>query len=270
MRILITLCLTLCSVPGARSQCSAPRYQVGVVLADSPSELIANISIPLRDFSPGRLVCLASSLRDLYRSRDSIIVSIFSSHKAASRSVGMLLGETTGADVQMLQTLHARYVFSRGRHEEYVELLPALALESHMSHGPFDTRIDLPTAAAPHCHVEIANRCLIASEDTAHRFDVLRPRASGRMTLAGTITRSGRIKGIRVVNADFHSGADGSQLASAAVQNLSSWRMESGPRQDSIRITYSYVLDTSLPVIHPIQIRWISPNEVQIRGRPPS
>ena len=171
--------------------------------------------------------------------------------------------------IKALGQMHGRYVFSKARHEEYVQLVPELALHSHMEFGPFDTRIDLPTAAAPHCRVALANRCLIASEDTTYRFDALRPMASGKITLAGTIARSGKIKGVHVVNAGLDPGADGNQLTSAAVQNLSSWRMEAGSRQDAIRITYSFTLDVSLPTIHPVQVRWASPNEVSIRWKPP-
>jgi hypothetical protein len=169
----------------------------------------------------------------------------------------------------MLARLHARYSFFKDRHEEYLDLIPALAYESSMRDGPFDTRIDLPAAALPHCRVEIADRCLVASEDTTERFDVIEQRASGRVTLAGTITRSGRIKGVHVVNAGLDPRAGGSQLTNAAVRDLSSWRMEAGPRQDRIRITYSFTLDTSLPRRDPIQVRWAPPNEVEIRWSPP-
>ena len=67
MRILVAFCLVVCSHPGAFAQCRAPHYHAAYALVDSSSEFIGSISIPLRDFAPARLVCLAASLKERYR-----------------------------------------------------------------------------------------------------------------------------------------------------------------------------------------------------------
>lgn len=54
-------------------------------------------------------------------------------------------------------------------------------------------------------------------------------------------------------------------LASAAIQNLSSWRLEPGPRDEPIQITYSYAIDNSLRHTDGMQVQWNLPNAVSIR-----
>lgn len=53
--------------------------------------------------------------------------------------------------------------------------------------------------------------------------------------------------------------------ASAAMQNLSSWRLETGPRDESIQITYSYAIGKSLRRMDGMQVQWALPNSVSIR-----
>jgi hypothetical protein len=51
-------------------------------------------------------------------------------------------------------------------------------------------------------------------------------------------------------------------VASAAVENLSSWRLEPGPGEETFQITYSYAIDNSLRHIDGLQVRWVLPHEV--------
>jgi len=269
MMRLAAVCLVLCSGIGAFAQCPTPRYRTGATLADSKAELIMSISIPLREFAPSRLVCLATSLKERYRDRPSIIVSIFSSPEAASNSIGVLLQEETTAEVRMLAQMHGRYVFSSERHEDYLELIPVLTWQSNMWNGPYDTRIDLPIAATPRCRVEILQRCLIASDGIDYPYEALKRGASGTVTLAGTVTRSGKISHVRVVKTESAPEGEASLLANAAARDLSSWRLEPGRRHGVIQITYLYAIDKSLPKRGHTDVRWVLPNEVAIRGNPP-
>jgi len=266
---LTVLSLVLCSGIGAFAQCPAPRYRTGFTLVDSRAELITSISILPRDFTPSRLVCLATSLKERYRDRTSILVSIFSSHKAASTSLGTLMPVYGREDVSMLAQMHGRYVFSAERHEDYVELMPVLTWEWHMDKGPFDTRIDLPVVAAPRCRVEIQERCLIASNGIDYPYEALKRGASGTVTLTGSVTRGGKVSDVRVMKAESVPEGERDLLANAAVQDLSSWRLEPGRRESAIQITYSYVIDKSLPWNVQTRPRWVPPNEIVISGRPP-
>jgi TonB family protein len=227
--------------------------------------LFTDISIPLQDFAPSRLVCLATSFKERYQGRSSITVNVFSSHKAASRSI--LLQEYTKEDLEMFAQMHARYVFDADRHEEYIEILPEGVTPS-LEAGPYSTRIDLPVAAAPHCRLEIDSRCLIALQYVAYPHEALRRRTSGTVTLTGTISRGGKVNHVRVVKEQSVPEGDEHLLANSAVQDLSHWRVEPGPRKYAIEIAFSYVIDSSLPRKGQTEVQWALPNEVAIRGNP--
>lgn len=239
------------------AQCHPPHYRIGPELADSESELIMNIDISYQDFAPASLVCLATNLRNENRGRSTIMVSIFSSHKAAFSTVGFLSGqEDTKEEYAALAQLHARYIFFAERHEEYIEIMPAGVTSAH-SEQPYETRIDLPVATTPHCKLEISNRCLIALQDFFYPAKLLKGKPSGTVTLAGTITRAGKVTQVRIVKAESISAND-------AVQNLSTWRLEPGPRDEPIQITYAYAIDNSLRRMDGMQVHWALPHEVCI------
>ena len=214
MRILTAFCLILCSGTGTFAQCRAPQYHVGVTLANSKADLIMSISIPLQQFAPSGLICLATDLKERYRGRNSIIVNIFSSQKAASRS--FVLQEYTRADLEMFAQMHARYVFFADRHEDYLEILPAGATPS-LEAGPYGTRIDLPVVSAPHCRLELDNRCLVALEEVVYPYEALKRKVSGVVTLTGLISRSGKVNRVRVVKTKLDAEGEKDLLANAAV-----------------------------------------------------
>ncbi len=60
-------------------------------------------------------------------------------------------------------------------------------------------------------------------------------------------------------------------LLTEASRNLATWRFEPGPQKIPLRITYSYVIDSSLPIPAPyhqqIDARLELPNQITIRGR---
>jgi hypothetical protein len=160
--------------------------------------------------------------------------------------------ESNRETMKTLPQMHAECSFDAEKHEDFVEIMPT---------GPFSTRIDLPVETTPHCKLEIDNRCLIALQQFPYPAQLLNGKPSGSVTLAGTITRAGTVDHIRVVKAESIS-------ASAAVQNLTSWRLEPGPRDESIHITYSYAIDNSLRRMDGMQVQWALPNAVSIRIPP--
>lgn len=268
MRFLAALCLALCSGLGAFAQCHAPRYQAGATFVDSTSVLVRSISIPLQDFSPSKLVCLATRLRERYRERSNILVNIFSSRKAAW--TGITVQEYDEKLWRTFAQMHARYSLDADKHEEYIEILPLGVVPSWPQRArPYSTRIDFPVATAPRCRLEINSRCLVALADLDYPRKELKKKASGTVTLAGTITCGGELTRVRVVKAEIHPTGENNPLVNAAVQNLSSWRVEAGPHREAIRVTYSYVIDNSLPDTDPTQVQWALPNEVTIKGSPP-
>ena len=253
---LILLMLSAASIFCA--ECDPPHYREGAIFADRDSVLVQSISMPLVDFTAGKLVCLATALKERYRDYHHITISIFSSHEA-SRT--LIYGQESNHEtMKTLSQMHAEYSFDAGKHEDYVEIMPTGALpgNSFPRPGPFSTRIDLPAETTPHCNLEIDNRCLIALQQFPYPAKLLNGKPSGSVTLAATITRAGKVDHIRVVKAESIS-------ASPAIQNLASWRLEPGPRDESIQITYSYAIDDSLRQMDGMQVQWALPIAVSIR-----
>jgi TonB family protein len=243
--------------PALFAQCRPPHYREGAMLADSNSVLVQSISIPLVDFTPRKLVCLATSLKERYRDYHYITINIFSSHEA-SRT--LIYGQESNREtMETLSQMHAEYSFDVDKHEDYVEIMPTGAFpgSSFPRPGPFSTKIDLPASFPPHCQLEIDNRCLIALESPSYPDQAQKRKASGTVALAARITRTGKVDRIRVVRAESIS-------ESAAIQNLASWRLEPGPRDEPLRITYSYAIDNSLRHTDGMQIQWALPNAVSI------
>ncbi len=241
----------------ALAQCRPPQYREGAIFADSDPVFVQSISMRLRDFTPSKLVCLATSLRERHRDYRSIGINIFSSHEAAQ--YGIYVQESNREDIETLSHMHAQYSNDADKHENYVEIMPTGAFPGGFSFGPgpFSTRIDLPAEASPHCQLEIYSRCLIALEYPSYPDEALRSKASGTVTLTATITRSGKVEHIRVAKAE-------SIAATEAVQNLSSWRLEPGPRDYPIQITYSYAIDNSLRHMDGMPVQWALPNAPSI------
>jgi Gram-negative bacterial TonB protein C-terminal len=252
------LILWMLLAPMLCAQCRAPHYRMAGILAESDANLDMNISLPFQEFAPTSLVCLATSLKRSNSRRSTIIVNIYTSQKAASRSLGFLTDiEDTVEDRAALAHLHARYNFFAETHEEYIEIIPAGVTSAH-SQQPYETRIDLPVASPIRCQLEMHGRCLIALQQFPYPAKLLKGKPSGSVTLGGTITRAGKVDHIRLVRAESIS-------ASAAIQNLASWRLEPGPRDEPIQITYSYAIDDSLRKMDGMQVQWALPNAVSIR-----
>jgi TonB family protein len=233
--------------------------------------LIENISIPWDGFSPDNLVCLATRLRERYRDRSHILIYIFSSHETSKYSI--MVGELDEGVFRTFKQIHALYVLDADADYAYLKILPAGVLPPHTAstEGPYSTQIDLPVSGTPHCYLEINARCLIVLEDPRYPFEAFKRRGSGTVTLAGTITRSGKVSQVRVTKKE--SAPEGEEdvrdlMAAAAVSNLSTWRLEPGPHAEAIQITYSYVIDHSLPRGVSGQVQWALPNGVEISTSP--
>lgn len=243
------------------AQCRPPVFETGGVLVDSSSEIIMSISIPMQDFGPSRLICLAQSLRAIYSGRSTIIASVFASPWAASHSIGLLLGQEDSRDqIEAINQLHAVYVLDINRNEEYIKLIPLHEGGSHNETGPFDTRIDLPATTTPHCRLEVRNRCIMALDDLAYPYEALRQKVIGTVTLSAIISLQGTLHQVRVVNTAAIPPNGGAVLIKAAIKNLSSWHLEPATHSDFLQITYSYEIDDSLPRFSHPKIEWALPD----------
>ncbi len=224
------------------------------------------ISIRPGDFSLGNLICLAQTLKESHPGWESAMIVIFSSHDAAKyyqlSSVENLPGAVWG------KQLHAEYDFDAGAHEEYLLIMP-LGDKKSSSFSTYTTRIDLPVATTPHCRLEMNGRCLFVLEDPEYPSDALKAKLSDTVTLTGTIARDGKMTSIEVADASSTSSEWKNMFMREAVNNLKTWRLEPAQRQDTIRITYSYTIDRSLPQRGQTDVQFALPNEIAIRGNPP-
>lgn len=266
---LLTACTALSINPNAFGDCSAPLYRTGIIWENSRSTIAMQISIRVVDLAPARLRCLAEALRQRYQDRDRINVIIFSSQSAAKHcnpspyGDGPRLQDTDRAEFCINQ-MHAMYSFDATKEEEYVEIMP---VRGSIDGGTWGTRIDLPETNATQCGLQIEGRCLLVLRDLNYPQDVLKEKASGSVTLEGTIGKTGTVNGIHGVGPSTNPSTAYDLLAHQAVQNLKTWRFESSSRRDRIRITYRYIIDPSL---RPggTDVQFALPHEVVIRTGP--
>ena len=90
-------------------------------------------------------------------------------------------------------------------------------------------------------------------------------RVGGSVTVRGRVTRDGRVTDVQVVDATGASVDDRTRLERAAVQNLRAWWLEPASGDDAIRITFSYVIDTSAARRGRTDVLFALPGQVTIR-----
>jgi len=242
----------------ASGACTAPRYRVGRILEDTPSDVSLHISIPLTDFAPERLVCLAGTLKNKYVGRNVFAV-IFSAHDAAQRYSPAQ--EKTAQTIYMDSKLHAVYSYNENKHDDRVLIMPSGLTQTD---SPFNTRIDLPVTGTPVCRLAMSGRCLLEFGHVDFPYIEGKTEASGQVTFAGSIQRNGAVTGLAVVDAKADPPERRSLLVDSAKQNLGTWRFEPGKTKENVRITYYYeITDSPLASNDPrVQIRL--PDEVRV------
>jgi hypothetical protein len=264
IRMLTAACLAFILETCALAQCHAPDYLQGGTLFDSKSEIITNISVNVQDFTPNKLACLARSLKEHYRGRNRVIVSIFSSQAAATYLVSAVLPpEPDAEDYEMFKQLHASYVFRTDIHDDYVLLMPDPMIDNAAS--PINTKIDLSTATIPPCQLQINARCLLEFD----HIDLVGHEATSTVTLTAEIERSGSVSDVQVVGTDKNSSNAQQAFADFAAHNLKSWWFESSRNKDGIRIVYSIERVTT-PLEHGINVQFVLPDRVNIKLGPMS
>ncbi len=256
----------------ALAQCAtAPAYRVGQVWEDSPSALLMSISIAPDDFAPSRMICLAARLRQRYQARSKTDVLIFSSHDAAAHySVVQIENDPANPKAARLQShhwqvsqLHGIYSFTANG-PEYLDIKPW----GSDADQPYDTRISLPATAPVHCRLEISGRCVLALSDIVYPRAPYDAKASGTVTLSGSITARGGVGNVRVEDSKSSPSNLTEPFIREAVENLKTWRFEAAPRPATFRISYEYLVDPSLGYGHS-RVEFALPERVMIRTNPP-
>ena len=141
-------------------------------------------------------------------------------------------------DARALSQMHAHYFFDSGARNNYIEIIPV---------SEYRTRINLPVADAPRCRLEAADRCMVALERPSYPRVAFFEKVSGTVALQAAVSRAGTVRNIRVVKAGTEQGDVALLLAKASIHNFSTWRFEPAQKRDPLKVTYSYVIDKSLP-----------------------
>lgn len=260
--VCVAVYLTLL-VATAFPECISPHYRAADNLKTRAGTV--RISIDLPDFAPARLVCLVQHLKERHKKWSNISLLIFSSHEAA-RNFRIPVGEIKSLVQKWADQLHAMYVLNRHTGEDDLTILPA----GWSTPTAWATTIRFPAPANPRCRLQIDERCLlVAVRGPYYPPKALNAGISGDISLVGVATTEGIIRDVRVEKASVPSSEIGKMLVKNALESLSSWRLESGRRQDTIHIIFSYTLDPSLQ--HGVQSSdYDLPSKVIIRGNPAS
>ena len=245
------------------ADCPVPSYREGHVWEDSPSSIMMNISLSLNDFAPARVVCLAAALKRRYSGRKQISIFMFSTYDGAKKYDVPFSGDSPKPRINWSLQEHGSYSFDAAKGEEAVYIMPF-----GDQFRTFNTRINLPATSIPPCTLEIAGRCLLALSRIEYPWEALKARSSGTVTLEAVIARDGRVTHVRKVGGVSKEQEGELLLAGSALQNLRDWRFEAVPKEDSIQIAFSYMIeDSGNPGTWSFQFDL--PRKVDIRGRPP-
>jgi hypothetical protein len=246
----------------AAAECRAPRFRlVKDFIHYESGRGAARVTLAPADFALTNLLCLAQALKVQHPDWKEVNVLMFSSEVAAASFSPGKMGppELWQFDRQ----LRAFYSLNVSTHEEFLAITP-MGLEGGEAS---DTRIMLPASGTPHCRLEIHDRCLFALDQFMDVADRLRTSGSGSVTLAGTIGRDGKVTGLKTADAGSDRPSDAGSLARSASDNLATWWLEPAPREDPIRITYAYVVDSTLPK-GKVDVQFALPDRVTIRANP--
>jgi hypothetical protein len=265
LQLLIAFSLVLPGIASASVPCAPPHYRVGRDFLDSKlgtGSLF--ISIRPNEFSLTGVICLVRALRESHPNWKSVAILVFNSHDAAMYFQLSAVEDLPGRSMWVKQ-LHVAYFLDADKHEEYLKIMPR-GFEGESS---YDTRIDWPLQSKLRCRFELNERCLLALDGIDYPDEARRATISGAITLTGTITRAGEMSAIRVIEASTEPAERKDVLVNEAVRNLKTWHLEAARHKDSIRITYSYVIESSLSDHRQVEVKLALPNHVTIRGSAP-
>lgn len=266
IKLLVTTCHLACMVFFAIASAAAcdkpPRYVIGPFGWDNGKDVVIALAIQPTDFSRNQLICLSEALKRRYRDYHAIDALIFDSKEAAMAYSGPQLVEDIPGHRAIVRRMHAIYHYDRQRGEESIVITP-LGMERN---GPFDMQIDLPAEGQVACKFNIQDRCLVALQDFEYPAAALKEGARGTVTLSARVSRDGAFSDVSVVRAEVSLTRWRQALTRSAVANLSTWRVEAGPKEHRIRITFVYESERSSVRRGEFEVTLSLPEAVVIRG----
>ena len=264
--------LLLLSSANTFAECQAPHYRNGPAYVTG-SAAVYTASISITAFVPARLVCLAERLKRDHRREQHYAVLIFSSHRAAvcyhgPVDIGDRDGPVSPCDYAPWSSdqLHGVYSNHLDDDAEFVAINPLGGLVGGRSLDPGETRIALPATTIPHCRFEMNERCVVSMDYPSVGGTYANP-ASGAVTLTAHFTRRGLIQDIKVAETRDMKPSSQEGIINAAIANLKTWRLEAAPHEDTVRITYTHLVDASLSQPGGVEVHFEIPHQITIRAR---
>jgi hypothetical protein len=228
-----------------------------------------NISVRPEDATLDRLVCLAQTLQKQHPRWRSWSAFVFTSEAPAKGFVAVNGSAAGGylADLRARANIHEGNVTLTMTPIGYANPYFTVTPLGSVGETVYNTRIDLPVRGSAHCRLEVSGRCVIALDPPRYPNEALSARASGKVALVGTAGRDGKVT-VSIEPANGRQPDESDPLVRAAFENLKSWWLEPVRRQDTFRVTYSYVIDPSL---RPGQfdVRFDMPGQITIRANRP-
>jgi len=269
---LLLIGVTMLSVTTSLAACIAPGYAVGRIWEDTKSAFTASISMPLADFGPARIACLATTLKQRYRSRTTIRVLVFSSREAAQHYIGDFdIGDAAPAPKgsrvirstsDLAKDLHGVYLYEASPRREHVWIKPfGFSVDQ-----PEDTRIDLPVRSAQHCRLELSGRCVVAFDYPSYP-GAYGERTMGTVTATAVLERDGRLTNVQAEASSIRPVSQRDAFVTATLKNFATVRLEPSTREETVRINYSYFLDPSLQPGE-LDVRFDLPKTISVRFKP--
>lgn len=238
------------------SQCKPPQYRRATSLNSNRGLL--KIIVQPNDFSVDKLICLAENLKEMHREWKDVNVLIFDDPIAAKNFIPP--GTENTASNRWARELHVIYSLNRDKNEEHLDILP-FGWNTERSDA---TNIPLPLAGRPRCQYEISGRCVIAFAGSQYLYEGFNSVASGTVRLTAAIEGDGSVTKAHVDAVDVDPKQEGDRLATAALQDLSHWKLEPRGSQEFIHVTYSYRIDKSMPSGH-VDVDYKLPDAVFVR-----
>jgi hypothetical protein len=234
----------------AVAQCHVPRFNKG---RDYGATI--QVSIAPSEFSVANLACLSAKLH----ARRGVSQILFFTSRVAAANFSPAEIENPPDWIYWAAALHAGYFFERDQREEFLEIYP-LGFKGDRS---LNSRLDLPLSGASRCRQELGGRCVIALAELSVPSGVVDRGSEGSIVLSGKVAKDGRITDIRVIDNSVSEIKDKTLLADIAEQNLATWRTEPQSSEGSIKITYSFGVD-SLPTKASTDFKWELPDRVVV------
>jgi hypothetical protein len=254
--------------------CVPPPYRVVRDFINTAGHGSTYISVPPETLTTTNLLCLAEELQRIHLEWTDIMILFFSSDDAAQHfdpsgmsdwievfdSAGRWLrSENIG---HFRSELRALYQLDRKQHISSLEILP-LGL---MTTDDYATKTTVP-ASAIHCQARLANRCVLSMKPIEFPGGASSPQASGHVTLAGVIRQDGTPTDLHVTSVAAVPDEATTQLVAAALENLATWWLEPGSRDDAFDIAYLYTIERSGATGRTV-VQFQMPEQIVVIGSP--